>query len=117
MEKRINKKVETYITTFKDSIRTKINSLNLDNKIIQNDLLEYVYDYQRLVISKDDIVKRKRIKNSIPLDNRCNAKRANGEQCTRRRKDNCEFCGTHIKGTPHGYYQINGDPECSTQNL
>ena len=117
MEKRINKKVETYITTFKDSIRTKINSLNLDNKIIQNDLLEYVYDYQRLVISKDDIVKRKRIKNSIPLDNRCNAKRANGEQCTRRRKDNCEFCGTHIKGTPHGYYQINGDPECSTQKL
>ena len=28
--------------------------------------------------------------------------RANGEQCTRRRKDNEEFCGTHVKGTPHG---------------
>ena len=31
------------------------------------------------------------------------ARRANGEQCTRRRKDaNCDFCGTHSKGTPHG---------------
>jgi len=34
--------------------------------------------------------------------NRCNAKRANGEQCTRKRRDDCEFCGTHYKGTPHG---------------
>ena len=30
------------------------------------------------------------------------AKRANGEQCTRRKKDGSCFCGTHIKGTPHG---------------
>ena len=44
----------------------------------------------------------KRIKNAIPTSNRCNAKRANGEQCTRRRKDNCNFCGTHEKGRPHG---------------
>ena len=28
--------------------------------------------------------------------------RANNEQCTRRRKDGKEFCGTHTKGTPHG---------------
>ena len=28
--------------------------------------------------------------------------RANNEQCTRRRKDDSKFCGTHIKGTPHG---------------
>ena len=30
------------------------------------------------------------------------AKRANGEQCTRRRKGELQFCGTHSKGTPHG---------------
>ena len=29
-------------------------------------------------------------------------KRANGEQCTRRKKDECEFCGTHSKGQPYG---------------
>ena len=30
------------------------------------------------------------------------AKRAEGEQCTRKRKGDSLFCGTHIKGTPHG---------------
>ena len=28
--------------------------------------------------------------------------RANHEQCTRRKKSGEKFCGTHIKGTPHG---------------
>ena len=37
------------------------------------------------------------------MSERCCAKRANGEQCTRKRKDiDSEFCGTHLKGTPHG---------------
>jgi hypothetical protein len=72
-------------------------------------MLEFIYDYQRLVIVKDDMVKRKRIKNSIPALNRCCAKRANGEQCTRRRKENCDFCGTHSKGTPHGLIQTDGN--------
>lgn len=127
MERRINKKLEGYVTSFKDSIRNKISELfsvdssvgeannaypsDLDDKIKINDLLEHVYDYERLVLSKDDLNKRKRIKNSIPINNRCNAKRANGEQCTRRRKDDCEFCGTHVKGTPHGYIQLNSKGE------
>lgn len=107
MEKRINKKIETYVTTFKNDIRTKIASLEFEDseKSKVNELLEYVFDYERLTMLKDDLIKRKRIKNSIPSLNRCNAKRANGEQCTRRRKDKCEFCGTHVKGTPHGLIQ------------
>lgn len=107
MEKRINKKIETYVTTFKNDIRTKIASLEFGDseKSNVNELLEYVFDYERLTMLKDDLIKRKRIKNSIPSLNRCNAKRANGEQCTRRRKDKCEFCGTHVKGTPHGLIQ------------
>ena len=36
------------------------------------------------------------------ITNRCNAKIANGCQCTRQRKDNHIYCGTHEKGTPHG---------------
>jgi len=65
-------------------------------------LLEFVYEYNRLSFEKEDFLKRRRVKNSVPIENRCNAKRANGEQCTRKRKDDCEFCGTHYKGTPHG---------------
>lgn len=105
MEKRINNKIETYVTLFKDDIRNKITELGFDEKPKINELLEYVYDYERLSLIKDDLIKRKRIKNSIPNLNRCSAKRASGEQCTRRRKEACEFCGTHAKGTPHGLMQ------------
>lgn len=107
MEKRINKKIETYVTTFKDNIRSKVSELNFDEKTKMNELLEFVYEYNRFSLVKEDLSKRKRIKNSIPSDNRCNAKRANGEQCTRRRKEDCEFCGTHSKGTPNGLIQDN----------
>ena len=30
------------------------------------------------------------------------ALRSDKQQCTRRRKNGHEFCGTHIKGIPHG---------------
>ena len=46
--------------------------------------------------------KRKRNKHQIPLNERCIAKKSGGEQCTRRKKCDSNFCGTHIKGTPHG---------------
>lgn len=107
MEKRLNKKIENYIVSFKDDTRQKIISLDFENKQKINELLEYVYDYDRLILSKDDFVKRKRIKNTIPTSNRCNAKRANGEQCTRRRKKDCEYCGTHSKGIPNGSFDSN----------
>lgn len=116
MEKRINKKIETYVSGFKDNIRNKIIELQFADKPKINDLLEYVYEYNRLTLQKDDFIKRKRLKNAIPLLNRCNAKRANGEQCTRRRRDDCEFCGTHYKGTPHGSISEDAGDEANQQN-
>jgi hypothetical protein len=108
MEKRINKKVETYIGDFKNDIRKKLESYEnyQSGHINMNDFLEFIYDYDRLAITKEDLSKRKRLKNSIPSNNRCNAKRATGEQCTRRRKENCEFCGTHMKGVPNGLIHL-----------
>jgi len=117
MEKRINKKIETYVTSFKDDVRNKITELAFDDKQKMNELLEYLYDYERLSIVKDDLIKRKRIKNSIPNANRCIAKRANDEQCTRRRKEGCEFCGTHEKGTPHGLIHSNTMNETVSHKL
>lgn len=112
MENRINKKLETYITKFKDDMKTKILSVEISDNTKINDILEFMYDYERMVLEKDDFIKRKRIKNSIPIINRCIAKRASGEQCTRRRKTDSEYCGTHCKGIPHGSMQENGmEPE------
>jgi hypothetical protein len=117
MEKKLNKKFEDYITCFKNGIRDKINSMKFEEKEKINELMGFVYDYERLVFKKDDISKRKRVKNTIPIINRCNAKRANNEQCTRRKKEGCEYCGTHVKGTPHGLVSDNNITSTVSHNM
>jgi len=54
MERRLNKKVETYITTFKDSIREKATQLGLSNDVKTTQLLQYIYDHDRLSFNKED---------------------------------------------------------------
>lgn len=114
MEKRLNKKMDSYLQQFKDDIRNKIDELDIksDEKIIC--LMNFIYDYKRLQFETNDLHKRKRVKNSIPKFDRCGACRANGEQCTRRRKDDFDFCGTHNKGTPHGIVDVSGLKPLST---
>jgi hypothetical protein len=102
MERRINKRIETYVTTFKDELREKLTGVEFANETAKNQLIQYIYDYERLTLDKDDFMKRKRVKNVVPFFDRCCAKRANGEQCTRRKKEEDGYCGTHLKGTPHG---------------
>ena len=46
--------------------------------------------------------KRKRVKTHTPQFLRCKARRANGEQCTRSRRNGCEYCLSHQKSLPHG---------------
>ena len=115
MEKRINKKTESYITAFKDNIRDKATNLGIKNEQM-NHLLQYIYDYERLSLNKDDFLKRKRVKNVVPYFDRCCAKRASSEQCTRRKKEGCEYCGTHMKGTPHGLVE-NEENKQTTQKI
>jgi len=102
MERRINKKIEAYITNLKDDIKLKADQLGLANDLNLSQLVQYIYDYDRLTLGKEDFLKRKRVKNVVHLSDRCCAKRASGEQCTRRKKIDCEYCGTHMKGVPHG---------------
>lgn len=102
MERRLNKKVEGYIANFKDNIREKATQLGLASDPSTTQLLQFIYDYDRLAFGKEDFQKRKRVKNFVPMYDRCCARRAEGEQCTRRRKEGSEYCGTHLKGTPHG---------------
>jgi hypothetical protein len=117
MERRLNKKVESYISLFKDSIRDKATQLGLNNDTTSTQLLQYIYDYDRLSFNKEDFQKRKRVKNFVPIYDRCCAKRASNEQCTRRRKDGSEYCGTHMKGTPHGILDLQNDNKVTTQKV
>ena len=115
MERRINKRIESYITAFKDELREKVLCLDVQSEASKNQLVQYIYDYERLTLDKDDFMKRKRVKNVVPFFDRCCAKRANGEQCTRRKKEGDGYCGTHMKGTPHGVMDNEGN-EPTEQN-
>jgi hypothetical protein len=117
MEKRLNKKAEVYVTSFKDDIRERSSQLGLMANAQVNQLLQYIYDYDRLSFNKEDFQKRKRVKNFVPIFDRCCAKRASNEQCTRRKKEGCEYCGTHQKGTPHGIIDSQNEPKNTTQKI
>jgi len=117
MEKRLNEKAKNYITSFKDNIREKAKQMGMSNNEQMNQLLQYIYDYDRLSFNKEDLQKRKRVKNFVPIFDRCCAKRASCEQCTRRKKEGSEYCGTHMKGTPHGIIDIQNENKVNTQKV
>ena len=117
MERRLNKKAETYITSFKDNIREKATQIGITKNEEVNQLIQYIYDYDRLSFTKEDFQKRKRVKNFVPIFDRCCAKRASNEQCTRRKKEGSEYCGTHMKGTPHGIMETNDESKITTQKV
>jgi len=106
MEKRIENKIENHLTLFKKAIQQwfEENNANISGTPTKNDFLQFVFDYNGLKLSKEDFQRRKRSKNVVPHNDRCIAKRANGDQCTRRRLNDI-YCGTHSKGTPHGVIQ------------
>lgn len=120
MERRITNKVETHQVAFKDAIREwfNTNECRVANELEEDktsEFLKFVFDHEALSFSKEDFQKRKRVKNVVSHFERCTAKRANGEQCTRRKKEGSCFCGTHAKGTPHGVSE-GGDAESSKVN-
>tara|TARA_B100001059_G_C17583246_1_gene450923 strand:- start:26 stop:541 length:516 start_codon:yes stop_codon:yes gene_type:complete len=104
MEKRLHKKIDLYNRNFKNDICVEIskNPLFDSNSEELTKIINYVYEYNSFELNKDDFMKRKRVKSNIPVFERCCAKRASGQQCTRRKKDGLQYCGTHSKGTPHG---------------
>ena len=104
MERRVAKKLDSHFTEFKNDIKNwfQENTCEIIGDSNKSAFLQYIFDYDNVSLSKEDFQKRKRIKNIVPQYDRCCAYRANNEQCTRRKKDESKYCGTHIKGTPHG---------------
>ena len=115
MEQRCTTKVSEYFKGFKDELKTQIMSQDgSDAKRTQ--LLQFLYDYDSLEFTKEDFTKRKRVKNVVPRCDRCCAKRANDDQCTRKRREGSLYCGTHIKGLPHGTVENVSSSENATVN-
>ena len=54
--------------------------------------------------------KKKVNKRNLPCNERCLGRKMDLSQCTRKRKDGAEFCGSHIKNLPNG--KIGDDGNC-----
>ena len=84
MEKTVNDAIRQYIIDFKAEIIQKRHELSPE------DFCAFVADKEPLRIS---------LGKPVP-ENRCTATRSNGKQCSRKRKDDQLFCGTHLKSSP-----------------
>ena len=123
MERRINSRIDAFMHALKLQIAAQFEEVRQKHaqnvaetpqlQDMQRDytqIMNFIYESDKLKLSKDDFAKRKRVKNAVPVFDRCHAKRANGEQCTRRKKEGCLCCGTHTKGTPHGMFDGLDEP-------
>ena len=60
----------------------------------------------------NEIIQKKKKKNNrrvLPPNEQCLGRKSNFVQCTRKRKDNTQFCGSHMKNLPNGYIGDNGE--------
>ena len=103
----INKSIETYTVQFKHDLQQKINVLELitpqsteSERTKIRELMEYIYEYPKLSLTKKDMTANTTsslLSSSSQQNTFCIAKRSDGIQCTRKKKKNCEYCGTHAK--------------------
>lgn len=100
---KLNTRVEGVLSEFKEQIIQKLRDPGANS---HSDIIQFIQKFQPPVIREDEIMKKKRVKNPIPFHDKCIAKRANGEQCSRRKKKGGDFCGTHSKACPHGTISV-----------
>ena len=109
MEKRISAIVNSHVNEYKDQLNecVKKNSILLEN----DELIAIINNIKCINLSNEDFMKRKRVKSVVAQYMRCIAKRANGEQCSRKKRESCKYCGTHEKNRPHGEISDSVAPE------
>ena len=113
MERRINKRVNEFITNFKEDIRGLVltcqdnindsmdawdgedmETMNTIKASVSSELmliLQQVYDHQNITLQKEDFAKRKRVKNIVPFFDRCVACRANRNSKFKTTSGNASF--------------------------
>jgi hypothetical protein len=98
MQNRINEKCQENWLFFK----RRLEEISLNGEINKQDLINFVNNYEFPLLTKEDLEKKKKEKISLPANCRCIAKKSSEEQCTRRKKKSCDFCGLHEEKQPFG---------------
>lgn len=102
---KLNKKSQEHMAACVNAIRDRLDKGGVPHA----DIVEMVGNPEAFTLTTADFEKMRRARAAIPYYERCSGKKADAEQCTRRRQQGSLFCGTHVKGTPYGQIS-DGDP-------
>lgn len=88
------------------------------NSFINNISEKYDIDKKDLE-SLIPMVYEKKKKKAIPCNNnqQCLGRKQDGKQCTRKRKEGCDFCGKHINNQKYGRVDDNNNEKLNTELL
>jgi len=101
MEKRLFSKFDSYTLKFKTDLQKKILELSFEEKDKTNELLEYLFEYEKFTHTNNKntqtIPSTTVATTHIVLNDaeRCIALRKQGDRCTRKKTNGCDYCGTH----------------------
>lgn len=103
MDKAIATHTDQYFIKFKTDIQKKAIELSFNEKDKLNELLEFIFEYEKITFNKDIFIKKKSQKTTgsefVPVvfsdEERCIADRKQGDRCTRKRVKGNSYCGTH----------------------
>ena len=109
------------LTKFKHELETLVtNNVTFKLKFILNEICEEYNLSQSVLFDKymsDEIIlvgsnaTKKKTKKVIPTQERCCARTQSGNQCTRKRKDDNKYCGSHTINCPFGTIGDNTSPD------
>ena len=108
MTEQTNEAICDWIAVLKNDILSQLGA---------PDIVQFIQNYPPLLITKELFKKRKRQKTIVPIYERCMALSSSKKQCTRRRKKDEDFCGTHLKGRPNGTIQQTKETSLKTINV
>ena len=67
MDKKLNTKLSAWTSSFKKAVVAKIIAAGEENdESPPAELLQFIYNYPNLIITKQDLQKRTRVKNTVP---------------------------------------------------
>lgn len=81
--------------TFQNGLENKLKSLYVEEGTIR-EIMAYISIQDLCLLDNKNVIKSRRVKKEISVNEQCNATRMDGQRCTRRKKQDGHFCGTHI---------------------
>ena len=107
----INDQLVEFIKDYtKQKVADILTEVASDEQLPRDKLMLYIRK-----LSFDDLASINNIKRPrkvICTKDRCHAKTSKGERCTRKRKDELPYCGSHESSRPYG--EVNGIDDAST---